>query len=96
MIVFSPDAVADVERLRSFLDQANPGAARRAMAAIQSAIERLQEFPELGMPTGDTDIRQLVVRFGHLRLYCALHDHAGDRGYFHHAHMARPRSAGLA
>ena len=24
MIVFSPDAVADVERLRSFLDQANP------------------------------------------------------------------------
>jgi hypothetical protein len=27
MIVLSPDAVADFERLRSFLDQANPGAA---------------------------------------------------------------------
>jgi plasmid stabilization system protein ParE len=64
MTVFSPDAVADVERLRGFLDQANPGAARRAMAAILSAIERLQEFRELGMPTGDADIRQLVVRFG--------------------------------
>jgi hypothetical protein len=29
MIVLSPDALTDVERLRTFLDQANPGAARR-------------------------------------------------------------------
>jgi plasmid stabilization system protein ParE len=64
MIVFSPDAVADVERLRTFLDQVNPEAARRAMAVILNAIERLREFPELGMPTGDADIRQIVVRFG--------------------------------
>ena len=64
MIVFSPDAVADVERLRTFLDQVNPEAARRAMAVILNAIERLQEFPELGMPTTDADIRQIVVRFG--------------------------------
>jgi plasmid stabilization system protein ParE len=64
MIVLSPDAVADVERLRTFLDQVNPEAARRAMAAILTAIERLQEFPDLGMPTSDADIRQMVVRFG--------------------------------
>jgi plasmid stabilization system protein ParE len=64
MIVFSPDALADVERLRSFLDEANPGAARRAMAAILMAIERLQEFPDLGMMTPDADIRQIVGRFG--------------------------------
>jgi toxin ParE1/3/4 len=24
----------------------------------------LQEYPDLGMPTGDADIRQIVVRFG--------------------------------
>jgi hypothetical protein len=35
MIVLSPDALADIERLRTFLDQANPGAARRAVAAIR-------------------------------------------------------------
>jgi plasmid stabilization system protein ParE len=64
MIVLSPDALADVERLRTFLDQANPGAARRAMAAILVAIDRLQEFPDLGMTTGDADIRQIVIRFG--------------------------------
>jgi plasmid stabilization system protein ParE len=64
MIIFSPDALTDVERLRAFLDQTNPGAARRAMLAILMAIERLQEFPDLGMTTGDVDIRQIVIRFG--------------------------------
>jgi plasmid stabilization system protein ParE len=64
MILFSPDAVEDVERLRSFLDRNNPDAARRALALIWAAIDRLQEFPDLGMPTGDADIRQIVVRFG--------------------------------
>jgi plasmid stabilization system protein ParE len=64
MIVLSPDALADVERLRTFLDEADPGAARRAMAVILVAVERLQEFPDLGMATSDVDIRQIVVRFG--------------------------------
>jgi hypothetical protein len=32
MILLSPDAVEDVERLRAFLDRNNPGAARRALA----------------------------------------------------------------
>lgn len=64
MILLSPAAVEDVERLRSFLDRNSPDAARRALAAIWTAIERLQEFPDLGMATEDADIRQIVVRFG--------------------------------
>ena len=64
MILLSPDAVQDIERLRSFLDQNNPEAARRALALIWTAVDRLQEFPDLGMPTEDADIRQIVVRFG--------------------------------
>ena len=36
---------------------------RRALASIWTAIERLQEFPDMGMRT-DADIRQIVVRFG--------------------------------
>src|SRR6266478_4775571 len=64
MILLSPDAVEDVERLRTFLDQTNPGAARRALALIWTAIERLQEFPALGMQTEDADVRQIVIRFG--------------------------------
>jgi toxin ParE1/3/4 len=64
MILLSPDAVEDVERLRLFLDQHNPSAAQRALASIWRAIERLQEFPDLGMPTADAELRQIVVRFG--------------------------------
>jgi plasmid stabilization system protein ParE len=64
MILLSPDAVDDIERLRSFLDQNNPDAARRTLALIWTAIERLQEFPDLGMPTEDAEVRQIVIRFG--------------------------------
>jgi plasmid stabilization system protein ParE len=64
MILFSPDAVEDVERLRAFLDRKNPNAARRALASIWRALDQLQEFPELGMSTGDAEIRQIVIRFG--------------------------------
>ena len=64
MILLSPDAVEDVERLRLFLDQHNPGAAQRALASIWRAIERLEEFPNLGMRTEDAELRQIVVRFG--------------------------------
>ena len=64
MILLSPDAIEDVEQLRTFLDHANPGAARRALALIWTAIERLQDFPTLGMPTSDPNIRQIVIRFG--------------------------------
>jgi toxin ParE1/3/4 len=71
MILLSPDAVLDVERLRTFLDQSNPDAARRALKLIWTAIERLQEFPALGMSTEDGDICQLVM-LRRIRIQCAL------------------------
>jgi toxin ParE1/3/4 len=64
MIFLSSDAALDIERLRTFLDQTNPDAARRALALIWTAIDRLQEFPAMGMPTKHARIRQFVVRFG--------------------------------
>jgi toxin ParE1/3/4 len=64
MILLSRDAVQDVERVRTFLDRDNPDAARRALELIWTAIERLKDFPSLGTPTEDPDIRQLVIRFG--------------------------------
>jgi toxin ParE1/3/4 len=64
MILLSRDAVQDVERVRTFLNKANPDAARRALELIWATIERLRDFPSLGIPTEDPDIRQLVIRFG--------------------------------
>jgi toxin ParE1/3/4 len=64
MILLSSDAVSDVNRLRSFLRARNPDAAVRALAKIWAALERVERFPELGRPTEDADIRQIVVAFG--------------------------------
>ena len=64
MIRFAPDAVSDIERVRQFLDVRNPDAARRAIRTIWSALERVQDIPELGRRTEDDSIRQIVIRFG--------------------------------
>jgi plasmid stabilization system protein ParE len=64
MILFSSEATSDVERVRHFLAVRNPDAAERAMRAIWSALERVEHFPEIGQPTKDQRIRQILVRFG--------------------------------
>lgn len=64
MILFSPAALEDIERLRTFLDEVNPDAAKRALALIWRAIDRLPALPTLGKPTDDANIRQIIVRFG--------------------------------
>ena len=64
MILLSQDAASDIERVREFLDINNPEAAKRALRTIFAVLERVQEFPDLGRPTEDADIRQIVIRFG--------------------------------
>ncbi|MBZ0139842.1 MAG: type II toxin-antitoxin system RelE/ParE family toxin [Pseudorhodoplanes sp.] len=64
MIYFSPEAAADMERVREFLDINNPEAAKRALRTIFAALERVVEFSDLGRPTGVVGIRQIVIPFG--------------------------------
>jgi plasmid stabilization system protein ParE len=64
MIIFSPGALEDVARLRSFLNQANQGAAQRAMALILAVSSDCRSFPIVARRTDDADIRQIVIRFG--------------------------------
>jgi toxin ParE1/3/4 len=64
MILFSSEAATDVERVREFLGANNPEAAKRALRTIFAALERVEEFPDLGRPTEDADIRQIVIPFG--------------------------------
>ncbi|MBB1092989.1 type II toxin-antitoxin system RelE/ParE family toxin [Rhodopseudomonas palustris] len=64
MIRFAPDAIADLARIREFLDLNNPEAAKRALRVIFAAIERVEQFPALGRLTTDVDVRQIVIPFG--------------------------------
>lgn len=80
MIRFSPEAALDIERVREFLGINNPEAAKRALRTIFAALERVEEFPDLGRPTEDTDIRQIVIPFGaagYIVRYTLLPEH-GD------------------
>ena len=63
-LVVSKEALADIERLRAFLDEKEALAAQHAIAALLKAIGSLEVFPGRGRPSGIPGVRELVVPFG--------------------------------
>ena len=64
-VLWLPEALEDVERLYRFLIERDSRATERAMRAISSGAERLQDLPEAGRPMADeTARRELFVPFG--------------------------------
>ncbi len=58
-------AVNDIIRLRAFIVNENPRAAKRAARAIKETAQRLRENPLMGKPVKDlTDYRDIFIRFG--------------------------------
>jgi plasmid stabilization system protein ParE len=49
-LVYSPEAVQDLVRLRQFIAQKEPAAAARIAAELVGRIEQLLTFPEMGWP----------------------------------------------
>jgi len=62
MILLSPDAVEDVERLRTFLDQTNPGAARR-LRAFRGLPQSIEDRQQIDVGEGElvADEKSLLV-----------------------------------
>jgi len=46
---FTPEAVADLKRLREFIESKNPIAAQRIANELLRGIEKLKAFPEIGL-----------------------------------------------
>lgn len=64
-VIWLPEALEDVQRLRLFLDDKNPTAAARAGLVLQDGAKLLARFPEAGYPMNDgTDRRELFLPFG--------------------------------
>ena len=64
-LVWLPETQADIQRLYDFLLDKDPGAAERAIRAIQLGAQRLLEFPHLGRRMDDeTERREVYVPFG--------------------------------
>jgi plasmid stabilization system protein ParE len=49
-VIWSPNALEDVQRLHRFLHGKNPHAASRAVGALRQGARSLAEHPEIGRP----------------------------------------------
>ena len=64
-IVWLDQAVDDLVRLREFLGDKNPEAARRAVFTIKNTIRILMDYPDIIHPVEDLpDFHDLIVPFG--------------------------------
>jgi plasmid stabilization system protein ParE len=65
-LIWSPEALRDVQRLYRFLAQVNLDIARRAVKAIRLGVRVLEHQPGMGRPVEDMDdeFRDWIIDFG--------------------------------
>lgn len=83
-LIWTPPALADVQRLYRFLASNDAAAARRAVKAIRVGIKILAHQPHIGRPIEDMDpeFREFLIDFGssgYVVLY--RHESVGDAVY---------------
>lgn len=64
-LAWSDDAINDLVRVREFIAQENPDAAKRAAETIKETAKRLIQFPDIGKPVEELpEYRDFLIRFG--------------------------------
>ena len=65
-LIWSPQALLDVQRAFRFLGQKNMDAAKRAVKAIRASVRIIAQHPEVGRPVDemDPDFREWLIDFG--------------------------------
>ena len=65
-LIWSPQALLDVQRLYRFLAPKNQDAAKRAITAIRQGVNVLSLQPAMGRPVEDMDdeFRDWIIDFG--------------------------------
>jgi plasmid stabilization system protein ParE len=66
-LIWTPEAISDVNRLYLFLADKNKDAAQRAIKSIQDGTRLLATFPEAAKPSESFDdpaFRELLIGFG--------------------------------
>ncbi len=78
-LIWSPAALADVQRLYRFLAQNNTDAARRAVKSIREGVKILALRPGIGRPAEDMEpeYREWIIDFGGSG-YVALYRYEAD------------------
>lgn len=47
---YSPESIGDLQRIVEFVENKNPYAARRIAIDLQEGVEKLKQFPLIGLP----------------------------------------------
>ena len=65
-LIWSPEALADVQRLYRFFAAKNPDATRRAASAIRDGMQIIADHPDVGRPVDDMDpeFQEWPISFG--------------------------------
>ncbi|MER2472070.1 type II toxin-antitoxin system RelE/ParE family toxin [Photorhabdus laumondii] len=65
-LIWSPPALADIQRLYGFLAKKDKDTARRAIKTIRAGVKMLARQPEAGRPADDMDpaFREWIIDFG--------------------------------
>jgi plasmid stabilization system protein ParE len=65
-LIWSPRALADVQRLYRFLSPKNPEAAGRTVTAIRAGVRILARQPQIGRPADEMspEYREWLIDFG--------------------------------
>ena len=79
-LIWTPAALADVQRLYRFLVSKDVTAARRAIQTIRTGVKILAHQPRVGRPVEDmaTEFREWLIDFGSSG-YVVLYRLDGDR-----------------
>jgi plasmid stabilization system protein ParE len=79
-LIWSPQALLDVQRLYSFFAPQNLEAAKRAVAAIRRGVKVLSLQPGIGRPVLDMDdeFRDWIIDFGDSGYVARYRLDAGD------------------
>ena len=72
-VVYSAEALADLERIIDFLLDSSPDTAQKTLAQIRSAVTILESHPQIGRRV-DRHRRELVITYG-ASGYLALYRH---------------------
>ncbi|MCD1587832.1 type II toxin-antitoxin system RelE/ParE family toxin [Halomonas sp. IOP_14] len=78
-LIWSPPALAGVQRLYRFLATKDVDSARRAMKTLRAGVKILAHQPEIGRPVDDMDpmFREWLINFG-TSGYIALYRFDGE------------------
>lgn len=68
-VIFSVEAVEDLDRIRAHIGIDNPAAASRIAIQIVAACDRLEYLPERGRPGLRTGTRELVAFWPYVIVY---------------------------